>query len=138
MDVTGRGPLSKHVFDHFAEDVSEAEVTALVAIGEAFVVDAELMEDGSLQVVDVNGVLGNVDAVIVGLAVGDTPTHSATGEPVGEAVGMMVAAIGSLGELALAVNGAAKFSAPDNESIVEHAALPVSYTHLTLPTIYSV
>ena len=48
MDVIGRGPLSKHVFDHFAEDVSEAEVTTLVAVGEAFVVDAELMEDGSL------------------------------------------------------------------------------------------
>ena len=94
MDVIGRGPLSKHVFDHFAEDVSEAEVTTLMAIGEAFVVDAELMEDGSLQVVDVNGVLGNVDAVIVGLAVGDTPAHATAGEPVGEAVGMMVAAIG--------------------------------------------
>ena len=98
-------------------------MTTLMAIGEAFVVDAELMEDGSLQVVDVNGVLGNVDAVIVGLAVGDTPAHATAGEPVGEAVGMMVAAIGSLGELALAVNGTAEFSAPDNESIVEHAAL---------------
>ena len=43
-------------------------MTALVAIGEAFVVDAELMEDGSLQVVDVNGVLGNADAVVVSLS----------------------------------------------------------------------
>ena len=52
MDVIGHGPLSKHVFDHFAEDVSEAEVTTLMAIGEAFVVDTQLVKDGSLQVMD--------------------------------------------------------------------------------------
>ena len=45
------------------------------------------MEDGSLQVVDVNGVLGNVDAVVVSLSIGDSATYSATGKPVGEAVG---------------------------------------------------
>ena len=37
---------------HFAVDVCEPIVAALMAEGEPFVLDAELMQDGGLQVVD--------------------------------------------------------------------------------------
>ena len=77
MDVIGRGPLSKHVFDHFAEDVSEAEVTPLMAIGEAFVVDAEVREDGSLQVVDVNGFVCHIVTEFIGLPMDHSRLSSA-------------------------------------------------------------
>ena len=39
-------------------DVGEAELAALVAESEPFVVDAEEMEDGGVEIVDVDGVPG--------------------------------------------------------------------------------
>ena len=51
-------------------DVGEAELAALVAEGEAFVIDAEEVEDGGVEVVDVDGVFGDGVAEFVGLAVG--------------------------------------------------------------------
>jgi hypothetical protein len=38
-------------------DVGEAEVAALGAVGEELVVEAEAVEEGGLDVVDVDGVL---------------------------------------------------------------------------------
>ena len=48
-------------------DSGEAEVEAEVAEGEAFVVDAKELENGSLEVVDVDRVFGDVEAEVVGL-----------------------------------------------------------------------
>ena len=56
--------------DDLADDASvhirEPELAALEAIGEAFVVDAEAMQDGGLEVVDVHGVLLGIEAEVVG------------------------------------------------------------------------
>ena len=49
--------------------VGQAEVAAGVAEGEAFVVEAEQVQDRGLQVVDVDRVLDDVEAEVVGLAV---------------------------------------------------------------------
>ena len=46
-----------------AGDVGQAVVAALEFVGEAFVVDAEEVEEGGLKVVDVDGVFGDVVAV---------------------------------------------------------------------------
>src|SRR5262245_654022 len=51
--------------DQLPVDVGEAEVAALRAEGELGVVDAEQMEDGGVQVVDVNAVLDGVEAEVV-------------------------------------------------------------------------
>ncbi len=51
--------------------VGEAEVAALVAEGEALVVEAELVQDGGVEVVHVHGVLGDVEAELVRFAVGE-------------------------------------------------------------------
>ena len=44
------------MLDDVAEDVGEAEASALEFEGEAFVVEAQAVEDGGLDVVDVDGV----------------------------------------------------------------------------------
>ncbi len=44
-------------------------------------------------------------------------------EPDGEASWVVVAAVGFVGEFTLAVDGAAEFSAPDDEGVVEEASL---------------
>ena len=64
-------PLRQDFGDDFAGDVGEAEVATLEFVGQAEVVDAGAVEDGGLQVVDVDGALGDVVPVIVGGAEGD-------------------------------------------------------------------
>ena len=51
-------------------DVGQAEVAAGVVEGELLVVEAEQVEDRRLEVVDVDGVLGDVEAEVVGRPVG--------------------------------------------------------------------
>ena len=52
-----------------AVDVGEAEVAARVAVGQLLVVDAEQMQNGRVQVVDVDAVFDGVHAELVGRAV---------------------------------------------------------------------
>lgn len=55
--------------------VGEAELAALVAVGEGFVVDASEMHEGSLRVVDVDGGVHDVPGIIVrGLKPSPFPT----------------------------------------------------------------
>ena len=50
--------------------ISEAEVPALATEGKSFMVDAELMKNGGMEVVDVDFVLDGVVAELVGGTVG--------------------------------------------------------------------
>src|SRR4051794_24035982 len=51
--ATGRTPSSREdVVDHGAGDVGQAEVAAGVAEGQAFVVDAQQVQDRGVEVVD--------------------------------------------------------------------------------------
>ena len=100
-------------------DVGEAGVAALVFEGQAGVVDAEEVEHRGMQVVDVDGVGGDVVGEVVGLAEGEAALDAGTGEEDGEAAGMVVAAVVFSGEWALAIDGAAEFAAPDDKRVVE-------------------
>ncbi len=89
-------------------------VEALEAEGEAIVIHAEAFEDGGIEVADVNGVFNDVVGVVVGGAVADARFDSATRNPHAETATMVVAACA---ELPLAINGASKFTAPDNKGV---------------------
>src|SRR5262245_43304758 len=56
----------QHFPDDASVDVGEAEVAALKLEGQPLVVDAEEVQDRGLEVVDVNGILGNVVGEVVG------------------------------------------------------------------------
>ena len=58
-------------FHHFAMDVSEAISLALEFIGEAFVVDAELVQVGGLQVANIDRFFAGVLGKFIRRAVGD-------------------------------------------------------------------
>jgi hypothetical protein len=53
----------------------------LEAVGEALVVDAELVEEGGVEVVDVDGVLDDVEAEVVCPAVTVARLDAAAGHP---------------------------------------------------------
>ena len=53
--------LGEELVHDIAVDVGQTEVSALVVIGELFVVETECVQDRCLEVVDVDGVLGYVE-----------------------------------------------------------------------------
>ena len=107
-------------------DVGEAELAALVAEGEALVVDAEEVQQGGIEVVDVDGILGDGVSEFVGLAVDVPGLGAAAGHPDG--IGFLVVVTAGLGaSLAVAAGslghrGATKLGIPDNERVLKEAA----------------
>ena len=102
-----------------AVDVGEAEVAAGVVVGEAFVIEAEEVEDGGLEVVDVDFVLSDMEAEVIGLAVGSGFDAAASHEG-GEGLGVVVAAsFATEGGVGFDHGGAAELAAPDDEGFVE-------------------
>ena len=101
-----------------AVDVGETVLAALEFVGELGVVDPELVEEGGVEVMDVDGflvVLGGVRinrgsvfvddvvAEVIGLAEGHAGFDAAAGGPEGEAAGVVVAAVVFAREFSLAV-----------------------------------
>jgi len=78
--LTGGGLSGEGWFDEVAVDVGEAEVAALGSVGEAGVFDAHEVEDGGVEVVDVDWVFGDVVAEVVGGAEGEAFFDACAGE----------------------------------------------------------
>ena len=100
-------------------DVSEPEVATVMAVSELLVVEAHQMQDRGVQVMNGGPVFDCFVAKIVGSTILGTTFGPTAGKPHGEGIGVVIAT----GAVALRVGGAAKFAAPDHQSLVEHAAL---------------
>ena len=102
--------LRYDVVNDMAVYISQTEVTSLISICQTFVVDAEQMQDGGVQVVDVHGAgselagrwlgiqrvavgIGDVVSVVVRTSVGDAGFHSTASHPDGETSWMMIASV---------------------------------------------
>ena len=59
-----RRPLGQHLLHHFPSHVGQAKVPSLVSIGELFMVQPQAVQDGCVEVMDVNRVLDNLEAKI--------------------------------------------------------------------------
>src|SRR5438128_2650441 len=90
--------------DHVPVDVRQSEISALVAEGQALVVDAAKLEHGGVEVVDVADVFDGAVAQFVGGAVDGAGLDAAAGEEDGKGEDVVVAAgalaHGSAAELA--------------------------------------
>ena len=75
-----------------------AVVAALELVGQALVIDAELMEQRRVEIVHADRILGDVVTEIVRGAVGDAGLDAAARHPDGEAARMVVAAVVAGGE----------------------------------------
>src|SRR5579862_9123244 len=96
---------------------------AKMRVGELVLVEAELVEDGGVDVAEVVAVLDGVEADVVGGADDLAAFDAAAGEPHGEAEVVMVAATaGGAGGAAFGFGGTAEFAAPEEERAVQEAA----------------
>lgn len=107
----------------FSVNVGQPEVSPLVSVGELLVVDAKAMQHGRVQIMNVNRLVDNVVAEIIGFAVDNTRFDTATCHPFGVATWMMVTTVIGFRQATLAIDRSAKFSAPDYEGIIKHATL---------------
>ena len=114
--------LGNETIDDFSRDVGEAVASTLVFEGKFFMIESHEVEDGGVEIVDVDGVPDDVVAEVVGLAI-YAGFYAAAGHPDGKAAGVVVAAIVLFGEGTLAIVCAAEFAAPDDEGLVEQTAL---------------
>jgi hypothetical protein len=81
--------------DHTTVHIGEPKIAAGVAIGQTFVVQAELVQDGGLKVVDANFVLGDVVGKFVALTMDDASANSSSCQPRRKDTRMVSAAVGS-------------------------------------------
>ena len=113
-DARPQGSLGKKFFDDVAVDVGEAEVAAGVVVGEVLVIEAEEMEDGGLEVVDVDFFVSDMEAEIIGAAIG-AGFGAATGHDGGEGLRVVVAAgLAAEGRIGFDHGGASELAAPDD------------------------
>ena len=81
--------------------ISQPKVSALEAVCQSRVIDAEAVQERGVEVVDVNRIAGDVEAVVVCFSIGDAGTNPSSGEPHREAATVMVAAVVVGGRLSL-------------------------------------
>src|SRR5690349_472335 len=79
-----RNCSSEDGIDHVAIDIRETIIAAVVTIREPRVVETHEVQDGGVQVVDVNFVLNSVPAEVVGRAMHHAAFHAAARHPHGE------------------------------------------------------
>ena len=117
-----------------AVNVSEAEVSTLIMIGQLRVIDAELVKDGGLKVMNMNRAGGeviytrinsipilihDVVAEVISVSVNKSRLHSTACHPNRERARVMVPTIVFLGKWTLTIYGATKFSSPYDESVLK-------------------
>ena len=95
--------------------IGQPSINPVALHGEPGVIESELVQDGGVDVVDLGGV-GAVERFVapgVAWAVGGAALDAAAAEPVGEAVGVVVAAFA-----ALRGGHAAELGGPEDDRVV--------------------
>ena len=90
--------------------ISEAEVSALEAVSQLFVIDAEQMQKRGVEVVDVGAVFLGVVTKRIGCAMGHSALDTAAGELKIKTLHVMITTHGAL--VTLGHRRAAEFAAP--------------------------
>src|SRR5207253_3423784 len=105
------------IFHHAAVDVGQPVVAPAVAVGQPLMVQPEQVQDGGMQVMDMDLVMDRVPTELVGSAVCEAAPDSAASKPHGEAEGVMVAAVPFLGHRC-----PPELPAPDHQGILQEPA----------------
>src|SRR5438552_978285 len=110
--------LGKNFVHDSSVNIRKPEIAAGVAIGQLLMVEAEQMQHGGVQVVDVDLILHGEVTVIVRLAVTEAWLHAAAREPHGVALRIVIAAIA----VEFGHGSAPEFSAPEHQGVIEQTA----------------
>jgi hypothetical protein len=115
--------LNQNLLDDLSVDIGEPEVPALKLIGQARVINAQAMQDRRLQIVNMDRILYDVVAMVIGLSNADAGFNSAASGPNRETARMMVTAVVRFRELPLTINSSPELPSPNNQGLIEQTAL---------------
>ena len=121
--VKGKSGLTENVMNDFAVHVGQSKVASLITVGQLLMINSEQMKNGGLQVMHVDGVLHDVHAIVIGLSIAEPGLYSATGQPVSEAIRVMITPVTGTRQFPLAINRTPKFTTPDHQGVFKHATL---------------
>ena len=96
-------------------NVSQAEVTAVIAIGESLVIETQLMENGGVEVMHMDLPFHGVVAIGVSISMGDPWFESTSGKPDSEPVRIVI----TTSSLVLSVGRASEFASPPYNSVLQ-------------------
>lgn len=129
LDFRDRGVRhsGQNILNDLTVNIGEAEVASAVAVGQGFVIEAQKVEKGGVEVVDVDLVLHGGEAEVIGGTMNVSTLDPSAGHPGGKSVVVVVASV----DLASIGSGLGhfdyrstpKFSAPDYHSFVEETSL---------------
>ena len=85
-------------------------------------INSEKMQDRRIEVADVDRFIDDVVAKVIGRSVNGAAFDPGSSHPDAEAARVVIASVVCLGEATLTVDRSSKFTAPDDESVIEHAA----------------
>src|SRR3954452_16990024 len=104
--------------------IRKAKVAARVTVRQLLVVETQQVQEGGVQVVDVDGILHGTEAELVGGAVDLSALDAAAGHPDREAVRVVIASV-DLPALRIQLDRgrAPELATPENQRLVEEAAL---------------
>ena len=108
--------------DNLTVHIRETIIASLVREDQLLMVDAQKMQDGRVEIVNMDRVLGDVVGEIICFTVHMTLLDPASSEKDAETAWVVVASVVFLGESALAINGTAKLTTPDHQRVVEQPA----------------
>lgn len=106
---------------HVTMHIGQSMVAAAMAESQAFVVDAQLVQQRSMDVVNVYGIADDAVAKLVGLSIGDTTFEAATGHENAVAIHVMITACGITDSRC--VRCASHLTSPEDDRLFQQAAL---------------
>ena len=105
-------------------DIGKPVIPTLETESEFLVVDTHGVQDGGLQVMDMDPIFGDTHTQFIGFAILQTRLAAAACHPGTISVGVMVPAPDlAIVEIILDEGGAAEFAAPDHQGVIEQAPL---------------
>ena len=107
------GKLAEDPIDHFTVNVGQSVVTTLELKCMAEVVDSQAVQNGSVKVMQRDGIGRDVVTEVVGFPITASTLDAAPRQESRKTAGMMVASVIIGCRVTLAVDGTAKLASPD-------------------------
>lgn len=104
--------------------IGQSESAALEIEGETFVIESEAVEDGRLEIVDVNGVLGHVEAEVVSRAEGEASSYATASKPHGVGLRVVIPSQGASERRVVLDHGSStELASPDDQCGVQQSSV---------------
>ena len=111
----GQSRSGEQRFDHVPMDIGQSSINAIVTDGQALVIDAQQVQHGGMDVIDLCRVIAvqRLVAPLVAWAIGNPTLNPTATEPIGKDIRIVVPAFASLGR-----RHATKFGGPKDKGLI--------------------